>query len=98
MVFPLNADGTLYYIQDERGNCIGTGTRDVCHTILQIMIHSTLTARATPAPRVAHKQNAQPTSAAKAQKLQLAAPLSMERNSSGFINSIRDGSQTIFKR
>lgn len=97
MIFPLNTDGTLYYIQDEKGNCVGTGTRDVCHTILQIMMRSALPAATTvAAPRDPFKQSAQTASAARVQKVQ-SVPFTVENSSPGLLNSIRDGSRTIFK-
>jgi len=34
---PLDAAGTIYAIQDERGNVIGTGTREVCEILLYII-------------------------------------------------------------
>lgn len=37
MIHPLNAEGTIYAIQDEKGNTIGTGTREVCEVLLYIM-------------------------------------------------------------
>jgi hypothetical protein len=37
MILPLNADGEIYAIQDEKGNVIGTGTREVCEILLYII-------------------------------------------------------------
>jgi hypothetical protein len=37
MILPLDADGKFYAIQDETGNVIGTGTREVCEIVLYIM-------------------------------------------------------------
>jgi hypothetical protein len=34
---PLDADGEIYAIQDEKGNVIGTGTREVCEILLYII-------------------------------------------------------------
>jgi hypothetical protein len=36
-ILPLNADGEIYAIQDEKGNVIGTGTREVCEILLYII-------------------------------------------------------------
>lgn len=33
----LNSDGDIYAIQDDRGNIIGTGTREVCEILLYII-------------------------------------------------------------
>jgi hypothetical protein len=37
MMFPLDPQGTIYVLQDEKGNTIGTGTRQVCETLLFII-------------------------------------------------------------
>ena len=37
MILPLGVDGEIYAIQDNRGNIIGTGTRDVCELLLYII-------------------------------------------------------------
>lgn len=37
MILPLDAEGTIYSIQDEKGNTIGTGTREVCEVLLYII-------------------------------------------------------------
>jgi hypothetical protein len=37
MIFPLDDDGTIYALQDEKGNTIGTGTREVCEVLLYII-------------------------------------------------------------
>lgn len=36
-IFPLNEQGTIYALQDEKGNTIGTGTREVCEVLLYII-------------------------------------------------------------
>lgn len=36
-IFPLDAGGQIYAIQDEKGNTIGTGTREVCEVLLYII-------------------------------------------------------------
>lgn len=36
-IFPLDANGRLYALQDEKGNTIGTGTREVCEVLLFII-------------------------------------------------------------
>ena len=36
MIIPLDAEGRIYAIQDEKGNTIGTGTREVCEILLYI--------------------------------------------------------------
>jgi hypothetical protein len=37
MILPLDLDGEIYAIQDNRGNIIGTGTREVCELLLYII-------------------------------------------------------------
>ncbi len=37
MILPLDANGTIYAIQDGKGNTIGTGTREVCEVLLYII-------------------------------------------------------------
>ena len=37
MITPLDAEGRIYAIQDEKGNTIGTGTREVCEILLYII-------------------------------------------------------------
>ncbi len=37
IILPLDADGNIYAIQDEKGNVIGTGTREVCEILLYII-------------------------------------------------------------
>lgn len=37
MIIPLDAEGRIYAIQDEKGSTIGTGTREVCELLLYII-------------------------------------------------------------
>jgi len=37
MMFPLDFHGKIYVLQDENGNTIGTGTRQVCETLLYLI-------------------------------------------------------------
>lgn len=37
MIFPLDTNGNIYALQDEKGNTIGTGTREVCEVLLYII-------------------------------------------------------------
>jgi hypothetical protein len=37
MVAPLDSNGRIYALYDERGIIIGTGTRDVCRVLLHIV-------------------------------------------------------------
>lgn len=37
MILPLDVNGKIYALQDEKGNTIGTGTREVCEVLLYII-------------------------------------------------------------
>ena len=37
VILPLDIQGTIYALQDEKGNIIGTGTREVCEVLLYII-------------------------------------------------------------
>jgi hypothetical protein len=37
MIMPLDVHGRIYAIQDEKGNTIGTGTREVCEVLIYII-------------------------------------------------------------
>jgi hypothetical protein len=37
IIFPLDATGLIYALRDEKGNTIGTGTREVCEVLLYII-------------------------------------------------------------
>ncbi len=37
MILPLDINGKIYALQDEQGNTIGTGTREVCEVLLYII-------------------------------------------------------------
>jgi len=37
MILPLDVTGKIYAIQDEKGDTIGTGTREVCEVLLYII-------------------------------------------------------------
>jgi hypothetical protein len=58
VIIPLDADGMIYAIQDERGNIIGTGTREVCEVLLYIIgkSASTSTSGRVNAP-IEHRSN-----------------------------------------
>ncbi len=40
MILPLDVTGKIYALQDEKGNTIGTGTREVCEVLLYIITKS----------------------------------------------------------
>jgi hypothetical protein len=37
MILPLDLEGKIYSLQDEQGNTIGTGTREVCEVLMYII-------------------------------------------------------------
>ncbi len=37
IILPLDIEGKIYALQDEQGNTIGTGTREVCEVLLYII-------------------------------------------------------------
>ena len=37
MIMPLDGNGTLFALHDEKGHTIGTGTREVCEILLYII-------------------------------------------------------------
>ena len=37
MIVPLNAEGTIYALLDEHGKIIGTGDREVCAVLYEMM-------------------------------------------------------------
>ncbi|MFN2530041.1 MAG: hypothetical protein ABR555_01960 [Pyrinomonadaceae bacterium] len=41
IILPLDSSGRLYSIQDEKGNNIGTGTREVCEILVYIITKPT---------------------------------------------------------
>ena len=41
MILPLDANGQIYALQDEKGNMIGTGSREVCEVLLYIITKPT---------------------------------------------------------
>jgi hypothetical protein len=37
IILPLDLNGKIYALQDEKGNTIGTGTREVCEVLLYMI-------------------------------------------------------------
>lgn len=37
IILPLNADGILYALEDEQGQIVGTGTREICDALLSMI-------------------------------------------------------------
>ena len=37
MILPLDLEGKIYALQDDKGNTIGTGTREVCEVLMYMI-------------------------------------------------------------
>jgi len=37
IIFPIDANGQIYALQDEKGNTIGTGTREACEVLFYMI-------------------------------------------------------------
>ena len=37
MILPLESSGRIYVVQDEKGQVVGTGSREVCETLMYMM-------------------------------------------------------------
>ena len=37
MILPLESSGRIYVLEDEKGQVVGTGSREVCETLLHII-------------------------------------------------------------
>ena len=37
MILPLEATGRIYVLQDEKGQVVGTGSREVCETLMSLI-------------------------------------------------------------
>lgn len=57
IMLPLNADGQLYALQDERGRIVGTGTREICQVLLRIMKNEVFHIRRPQSPKAHVKRN-----------------------------------------
>jgi hypothetical protein len=50
IIFPLDANGTIYALQDEEGNTIGTGSREVCEVLLFMITRNAASPGSAPSP------------------------------------------------
>ncbi len=53
MILPLESTGRIYVLQDEKGQVVGTGSREVCETLMYI-IGAGLSPATDQAQTVAH--------------------------------------------
>jgi hypothetical protein len=44
IILPLDPEGRIYVLHDEKGNTIGTGTREVCEVLMYMITNATRTA------------------------------------------------------
>ena len=54
MILPLDGSGRIYVLQDEKGQVVGTGSREVCETLMYLMGVG-LAPATDKAPVVSHK-------------------------------------------
>jgi hypothetical protein len=57
MMFPLDLDGKLHLIQDENGDTIGTGSRQVCEVLLHLIAKPIAPPEASGFPLAAQHSN-----------------------------------------
>ena len=53
MILPLDGSGRIYVLQDRNGQVVGTGSREVCETLMYLM-GAGLAPAVENAPAVAH--------------------------------------------
>ncbi|HEX5965262.1 MAG TPA: hypothetical protein VFY51_05000 [Pyrinomonadaceae bacterium] len=53
MILPLDGSGRIYVLQDKNGQVVGTGSREVCETLMYLM-DAGLTPATDKNPAVAH--------------------------------------------
>ena len=50
MIFPFDTDGKIYVLQDDKGNTIGTGSREVCEMLLHMIRKARTSKRQSHSP------------------------------------------------
>ena len=50
MILPLESTGRIYVLQDEKGQVVGTGSREVCETLMYIIGTGLSSATDSPQP------------------------------------------------
>jgi hypothetical protein len=53
MILPLDGSGRIYVLQDQNGQVVGTGSREVCETLMYLM-GAGLAPAVDKSPAVAH--------------------------------------------
>jgi hypothetical protein len=57
MILPLDLEGKIYSLQDEQGNTIGTGTREVCEVLMYIITKPLVRSTAANSANVVRRPN-----------------------------------------
>lgn len=57
MILPLDLEGKIYSLQDENGNTIGTGTREVCEVLMYIITKPLAGVNVSPSANVIRRPN-----------------------------------------
>lgn len=57
MILPLDVEGKIYSLQDEKGNTIGTGTREVCEVLMYIITKPAMRTNSGARANVARRPN-----------------------------------------
>jgi hypothetical protein len=56
-IHPLSVDANIYALRDEKGNTLGTGTREVCEVLLHIVAKASANHTRLVAPPVPDRSN-----------------------------------------
>ena len=57
MILPLDIEGKIYSIQDEKGNTIGTGTREVCEVLMFMITRAQSNVSRKSCSNIPHRPN-----------------------------------------
>jgi hypothetical protein len=57
IMLPLDVEGTIYSLQDERGNTIGTGTREVCEVLMYLISRNTFSTSDKSCQQIPNRPN-----------------------------------------
>ena len=56
-ILPLDLEGKIYSLQDEEGNTIGTGTREVCEVLMFMITRGQSNVSRTSCANIPHRPN-----------------------------------------
>lgn len=57
MILPLDVEGKIYSIQDEKGNTIGTGSREVCEVLMFMITRAQSSSSNKTCSNIPHRPN-----------------------------------------